>query len=57
MGFTRRSFSLRPSLTKVSVARVMKAGAFGFLTKPFSDESLIECLDRALLGAKSDPAL
>jgi FixJ family two-component response regulator len=37
-------------------ARVMKAGAFGFLTKPFSDESLIECLDRALLGANSDPA-
>ena len=36
-------------------ARVMKAGAFGFLTKPFSDESLMECLDRALLGAKSDP--
>jgi len=36
-------------------ARVMKAGAFGFLTKPFSDESLMECLDRALLGTKSDP--
>ncbi len=31
-------------------ARVMKAGAFGFLTKPFSDESLIECLDKALLS-------
>jgi FixJ family two-component response regulator len=28
--------------------RVMDAGAFGFLRKPFSDESLIECLDRAL---------
>jgi FixJ family two-component response regulator len=37
-------------------ARVLKAGAYGFLTKPFSDESLIECLHRALLGAKSDPA-
>jgi FixJ family two-component response regulator len=37
-------------------ARVLKAGAYGFLTKPFSDESLIECLDKALLGAKSDPA-
>jgi FixJ family two-component response regulator len=36
-------------------ARVLKAGAYGFLTKPFSDESLIECLHRALLGAKSDP--
>ncbi len=29
-------------------ARVMDAGAFGFLRKPFSDESLIECLDKAL---------
>jgi FixJ family two-component response regulator len=37
-------------------ARALKAGACGFLTKPFSDESLMECLDRALLGAKSDPA-
>jgi FixJ family two-component response regulator len=32
--------------------RVMDAGAFGFLRKPFSDESLIECLDKAL-GATS----
>jgi FixJ family two-component response regulator len=31
-------------------ARVMEAGAFGFLRKPFSDESLIECLDKALNG-------
>ena len=29
-------------------ARVLNAGACGFLTKPFSDESLIECLDKAL---------
>jgi FixJ family two-component response regulator len=28
--------------------RVMDAGAFGFLRKPFNDESLIECLDKAL---------
>lgn len=28
--------------------RVMDAGAFGFLSKPFNDESLIECLDKAL---------
>jgi FixJ family two-component response regulator len=38
-------------------ARVMKAGAFGFLTKPFSDESLIKCLDRALLRSRTDPSL
>ena len=37
-------------------ARVMKAGACGFLTKPFRDDSLIECLDRALLGGRIDPA-
>jgi len=36
-------------------ARVMKAGVFGFLTKPFSDESLIECLDKALLTGRTDP--
>ncbi len=28
--------------------RVMGAGAYGFLRKPFADESLIACLDRAL---------
>jgi FixJ family two-component response regulator len=30
--------------------RVMDAGALGLLRKPFSDESLIECLDKALNG-------
>jgi FixJ family two-component response regulator len=29
-------------------ARALKAGAVGFLSKPFSDDSLIVCLDRAL---------
>jgi FixJ family two-component response regulator len=29
-------------------ARAMKAGAIGFLNKPFSGETLIECLDTAL---------
>jgi len=29
-------------------ARVMGAGAAGFLSKPFEDESLIVCLDNAL---------
>jgi len=33
--------------------RAMKAGAFGFLSKPFSDESLIGCLDRALACRKT----
>ena len=30
--------------------RVHAAGAVGFLSKPFDDETLIECLDRALKG-------
>ena len=29
-------------------ARIVDAGAVGFLRKPFADERLIECLDRAL---------
>jgi FixJ family two-component response regulator len=28
--------------------RALAAGAYGFLAKPFSDESLIGCLDKAL---------
>jgi len=31
-------------------ARVLQAGAIGFLSKPFDDETLIECLNRALKG-------
>ena len=31
-------------------ARVREAGAVGFLSKPFHDETLIECLDQALKG-------
>ncbi|MFO1108056.1 MAG: response regulator [Bradyrhizobium sp.] len=37
-------------------ARVLKAGALGFLTKPFSDASLIECLDKALLQGRGGHA-
>jgi FixJ family two-component response regulator len=33
--------------------RTLRNGAFGFLNKPFEDESLISCLDKAL---KSDGA-
>ena len=31
-------------------ARALKAGAFGFLSKPFDDDHLVECLDKALKG-------
>jgi FixJ family two-component response regulator len=33
--------------------RVLDAGAYGFLRKPFNDESLIECLDKALSSSSS----
>jgi FixJ family two-component response regulator len=38
-------------------ARALKAGAFGFLSKPFDDDDLVECLDKALKGdAAAGPA-
>ena len=33
--------------------RLLKAGAVGFLSKPFDDQSLIKCIDRALNRAKN----
>jgi len=33
--------------------RLLKAGAVGFLSKPFDDQSLIKCIDRALSRAKN----
>ena len=35
--------------------RVMDAGAFGFLSKPFDDECLIKCIDEALKGSAVKP--
>jgi len=37
-------------------ARALRAVAVGFLSKPFTDESLIECLDRALRDVSSPTA-
>jgi FixJ family two-component response regulator len=36
--------------------RALGAGAFGFLSKPFSEDSLIACLDRALEHHRSRTA-
>jgi FixJ family two-component response regulator len=36
-------------------AQVSGAGAFGFLRKPFDDESLIACLDEALKDSDDEP--
>lgn len=38
-------------------ARALEAGAFGFLSKPFTEESLIACLDRALEHHRSDSSV
>lgn len=37
-------------------SRVLNAGAIGFLSKPFSDENLIHCLDAALANKRSGSA-
>ena len=37
-------------------ARALNAGAIGFLSKPFSEESLIACLDRAMEHQNSKSA-
>jgi FixJ family two-component response regulator len=39
------------SLDEQVRARVLDAGAYGFLHKPFDEQSLIDCLNRALNGA------
>lgn len=36
-------------------ARVLSAGASGFLRKPFAEESLIECLDKAIKDSQPNP--
>jgi FixJ family two-component response regulator len=36
--------------------RVLDAGAIGYLSKPYSEESLIECLDTALSGPETSIA-
>ena len=36
-------------------ARVLRAGAYGFLSKPLDGESLIKCLEMALIGGDTRP--
>jgi FixJ family two-component response regulator len=40
-------------MTVKATVKAMKAGAFGFLTKPFTEESQISCLDEALAHRRS----
>ena len=37
-------------------ARVLTAGAIGYLSKPFTEESLITCLDTALSDGSAEGA-
>lgn len=37
-------------------ARAMTAGAYGFLSKPYKDDQLIECLDKALRDGETTGA-
>ena len=41
------------SLDEKIRTRVLEAGAFGFLHKPFDEQSLIDCLHRALNGRRA----
>jgi FixJ family two-component response regulator len=35
--------------------QAMKAGAIGFLTKPFDESRLLECIQQALINRRDDP--
>jgi FixJ family two-component response regulator len=43
------------SLDEQVRSRVLDAGAYGFLHKPFKEQSLIDCLHRALNGETAEP--
>ena len=40
------------SFDEMTRTRALEAGAYGFLRKPFSEESLVKCLDNALGSAE-----
>lgn len=42
------------SLDEQVRARVLDAGAYGFLHKPFDEQSLIDCLNKALNGEPTE---
>jgi FixJ family two-component response regulator len=50
----KTSFIFITSLPSESIrTQALRAGAFGFLKKPFDDDSLVECLNRALARSPS----
>jgi FixJ family two-component response regulator len=49
-GFRKPIIIMSALSAEEAPVRAKTAGAFGFLRKPFSDERLIECLNKALKG-------
>jgi FixJ family two-component response regulator len=49
-GFRKPIIIMTALSAEEAPVRAKAAGAFGFLRKPFSDERLIECLNKALKG-------
>ena len=47
-GFTTQIVFITAFPDERIAARALRAGALGFLTKPFDEKSLIDCLERAL---------
>lgn len=55
-GYTTPIIFMTASRDEQIRARVLNAGACGFLRKPLDDRSLIDCLQDALKGASIGPA-
>jgi FixJ family two-component response regulator len=53
-GYQTPVIFISASLDEKIRSRVLDAGAFGFLHKPFDEQSLIECLNKALNGRRAD---
>jgi FixJ family two-component response regulator len=53
-GYRTPVIFISASLDEQVRTRVLDAGAYGFLHKPFDEQSLIECLNKALNGEPAE---
>jgi FixJ family two-component response regulator len=53
-GYRTPVIFISASLDEQIRARVLDAGAYGFLHKPFDEQSLIDCLNKALNGEAAE---